>query len=273
MSTRSKTQVEPRAADDVVRDSQVTQAPNGVCYSQVGEATLESADLERLVAAVPRNVAASLDRKAYYFVPMALAEGDTTLIADAYDAALTDKAVCHRNVSLGDSQCVFISTALMDDKFSVAFEFYINVGHAFVERAGVSQDFADLVWKQVESGARGETSLDAHDYRRRAIGRSQDSDSRDSDPQASRLGPRSVSHTPLTVVDEKAKTSFLKTAFSDAIAIYILSLFLDVDYYDLREREYPLLAPKALAERLRKIAALFPPNPGYEFAVYYRRRT
>src|SRR5438309_7020768 len=57
MSSRSKTQVEPRAADDVVRDSQVTQSPNGVCYSQVGEATLESADLERLVAAVPRTVA------------------------------------------------------------------------------------------------------------------------------------------------------------------------------------------------------------------------
>ena len=54
------------------------------------------------------------------------------------------------------------------------------------------------------------------------------------------------------MVDEKAKTSYLNTAFSDAIAIYILSLFLDVDYYDLREREYPLLAPKALAERLRK---------------------
>ena len=65
--------------------------------------------------------------------------------------ALSDNAVCHRNLELGDSQCVFISTRLMDDKFSVAFEFYINVGHAVVEKVGVSQDFADLVWKQVES--------------------------------------------------------------------------------------------------------------------------
>src|SRR3954462_1576421 len=118
--SRSQTQVEPRRAEHVVRPRQVTQAPNSICYSQVGETNLDSADLERLVAAVPRNVAASLDRKAYYFVPMALAEGDATLVADAYDAALADKAVCHRNVALGDSQCVFISTALMDDKFSVA---------------------------------------------------------------------------------------------------------------------------------------------------------
>jgi len=27
-----------------------------------------------------------------------------------------------------------------------------------------------------------------------------------------------------------------------------------------------------MAERLRKISELFPPQPGYEFNVYYRRR-
>jgi len=46
----------------------------------------------------------------------------------------------------------------------------------------------------------------------------------------------------------------------DAIAIYLLSLYLDVDYYELRERDYPLLAPPALAERLRKVNELFPPR-------------
>jgi hypothetical protein len=263
--SRSQTQAPTRRAEEVVRACQVTQAPNGVCYSSVGDVTIEATDLERMVAAVPRSIAASLDRKAYYFVPMALAEDDATQIADSYDVALADKAVCHRNLDLGDSQCVFISTSLMEDKFSVAFEFYINVGHAFVERAGVSQDFADLVWKQVEAGARGETSLDAYDYRRRAVGRTQDSGSSESDRKP---GTRA----PIKVVDEKAKTSYLTTAFSDAIAIYILSLCLDVDYFDLREREYPLLAPKALAERLRKIAQLFPANLGFEFSVFYRRR-
>jgi len=142
---------------------------------------------------------------------------------------------------------VFISTRLMDDKFSVAFEFYINVGHAIVERAGVSADFADLVWRQVEAGVRGETSLDAWEARKLAT-----SDSPDA---------------------EKYKTEFLGAAFSDAISIYLLSLCLDVDYYDLRERDYPLLAPSALAERMRKVAELFPPNAGFEFAIYYKRRS
>jgi hypothetical protein len=49
-------------------------------------------------------------------------------------------------------------------------------------------------------------------------------------------------------------------------------LYLDVDYQDLRERDYPLLAPDAMAERLRKVNELFPPNPGFEFAVYHKRR-
>lgn len=240
-------QAETLSATQVIRQAQVAQAPNGVCFATMGETAISAGDLERMVAAVPRSIAAALDRKAYYFVPLTVSEGEDTLVADRYDVALSDRAVCHRNVTRGDSQCVFISTRLMDDKFSVAFEFYINVGHAFVERAGVSNGFADLVWKQTEEKVRGETSLDAHELRKVATG----------------AGPNA----------EKARGEYFAAAFADAIAIYMLSLFIDVDYYELREREYPLLAPSALAERLRKATELFPPNPGFEFAVYYRRRT
>src|SRR5246500_1723626 len=150
-----------RSPGEVVRQTPVSQAPNGVCYASAGEIAVNSFDLERMVAAVPTRIATALERKAYYFVPLTLSQGDETLIADRYDVALSDNAVCHRNLNLGDSQCVFISTRLTDDKFSVAFEFYINVGHALVEIAGVSHEFSDLVWKQVEGGVRGETSLDA----------------------------------------------------------------------------------------------------------------
>ena len=138
--------------------------------------TVAESDLQRMVAAVPNSAAAALQRKAYYFVPLTVNQGDETVIADRYDVALSDNAVCHRNFDLGDSQCVFISTRLMDDKFSVAFEFYINVGHAVVERAGVSQAFADLAWKQVTAGVRGETSLDAWDARKLATGTSPDAE-------------------------------------------------------------------------------------------------
>src|SRR3954453_2990636 len=159
-----------RSPAEVVRLTPVSQAPNGNCYASAGEIAVNSFDLERMVAAVPTRIATALERKAYYFVPLTVSQGEDTVIADRYDVALSDSAVCHRNLSLGDSQCVFISTRLMDDKFSVAFEFYINVGHALVERAGVSQAFADVVWKQVEAGTRGETSLDAWESRKLATG-------------------------------------------------------------------------------------------------------
>lgn len=232
---------------EVVRQTPVSQASNGICYAVSGQVTLSEADLERMIAAVPASAAAALSRKAYYFVPLTVSHGEDTVIADRYDIALSDNAVCHRNLNLGDSQCVFISTRLMDDKFSVAFEFYINVGHALVERAGVSEEFADVAWKQVEAGVRGETSLDAWEARKLATAGGPDA--------------------------EKYKNEFLAAAFADAISIYLLSLCLDVDYYDLRERDYPLLAPSGMAERLRKVAELFPPSPGFEFAIYYKRRS
>ena len=235
-----------RSPADIVRMSPVSQAANGICYARSGEITISENDLDRMVAAVPVAAAAALSRKAYYFVPLTVSQGDDTVIADRYDVALSDNAVCHRNLNLGDAQCVFISTRLMDDKFSVAFEFYINVGHALVERAGVSSAFADLVWQQVEAGVRGETSLDAWESRKLATTHGPDS--------------------------EKYRNEYLAASFADAISIYLLSIYLDVDYHDLRERDYPLLAPTPLAERLRKIAELFPPNPGFEFNIYYRRR-
>jgi hypothetical protein len=236
-----------RSPAEVVRQTPVSQAANGICYAVAGQVTIAESDLERMIAAVPNSASAALSRKAYYFVPLTVSHGEDTVIADRYDVTLSDNAVCHRNLNLGDSQCVFISTRLMDDKFSVAFEFYINVGHAMVERAGVSDEFAKLAWKQVEAGVRGETSLDAWEARKFATSGGPDT--------------------------EKYKNEFLSAAFADSISIYLLSLYLDVDYYDLRERDYPLLAPSGLAERLRKVAELFPPNPGFEFAIYYKRRT
>lgn len=238
-----------RTAQEIIRDARVTQAPNGVCYTTAGEVMLPSDDLERIINTVPRPIAAALDRKAFYFVPVAISDGDKTLIAERFDGDPPDGAICHRNIDSGNSQCVFISTRLLDERFAIAFEFYINVGHAFVDKAGISPDFAELVWSQATSNVRGETSMDAHEFRKQA--------------QTTGTGH----------VDEKAKSDYLSAAFCDSIAIYMLAVCLDVDYYELREREYPLLAPSALAARLKKIAELFPPNPGFQFDIFYKRRS
>jgi len=250
-------------AAEVIRMAPVSQAPSGVCFATIGETGLPASDLERMCGAVPRGVAAAFDRKAFYFVPLVVPEPDaepgpeTVLIAERYDIAHGDRAVCHRNVNTGGAQCVFISTKLMEDRFSVAFEFFINAAHAFVDTVGISAEFNALVWKQVEAGVRGETSLDAYELRRAMF-----------NGKAEREAVASA----VAVTDERAKTEYLETAFSDSVAIYMLSLYLDVDYFDLREREYPLIAAPALAERVQKVAQMFPHNPGYEFVIHYRRK-
>jgi hypothetical protein len=241
-------------AVQVARETLVRHAPNGIAYGAFGDNSLEGQDLERLVQAVPAAIASALARKAYYFVPLAISEGragDATLVAPAYTTELGDRATCHRNVTLDNSEGVFISTRLLGDRFALAFEFFINVGHAFVDVAGVPEGFQQLAWGHALADIRGETSQDAWESRNLSLpGKTEGK----------------------ATVDERAKTSFLESAFSDAIAIYLLSLAIDFDYAELREREYPLLAPHALADRLRLVAKLFPPNAGYEFAIRYRRR-
>jgi hypothetical protein len=246
----STAQIDLWHAEKVATQSTVGLAANGVRYAAWGDTRISDADLERLVGAVPGPLAPALARRAYYFVPLAIADTGETMIAPGYTVDLGDRAICHRNATFGATEAVFISTRLVEDRFGLAFEFFINVAHNFVEVAGVPESFSTLVWSQAEAGVRGETSQDAWETRRRA--------------QESRTSAKGI--------DERARSSFFESSFSDALAIYMLSLAVDFDYHDLREREYPLLAAPALAERLRHIASLFPPNSGYEFQVLYRRK-
>ena len=246
----SAAQIELWHAEKVATQVTVLQASNGIHYASWGETRISESDLERLVDAVPATLSGALSAHAYYFVPLAIADTGELMIAPGYNVELGDRAVCHRNATFGATQAVFLSTRLVEDRFGLAFEFFINVAHNFVEAAGVPDSFSTLAWAQAEAQVRGETSQDAWETRRRA--------------QESRNGQKTI--------DERSRNTFFESAFSDALAVYMLSLAVDFDYHDLREREYPLLAAPALAERLRHVAGLFPANAGYEFQVLYRRK-
>ena len=268
-------QMELLPASLVAQQTPVRQSENRLSYAIFADTHITDQELEPIVQAVPNAVAAALTRHAYYFVPLTIGETEETMVAPGYTIDLGDRAMCHRNVQFDGADCIFISTRLMQDRFALAFEFFINVGHHFVEAAGVPQSFCDLAWSQALAEVRGETSQDSYESRRRALDRGR------SDGPATRMAERSFSRVDQTAagrlaekgrVDEKAKSSFFESAFSDALAIYMLSLTLDFNYTDLREREYPLLAAPALAERLRHVAALFPPNAGYDFQISYRHK-
>jgi hypothetical protein len=245
-------------ASDLARSLALDTAPNGIRFASFGETKVADSELERIVQAVPAAIAPALADSAFYFVPLAIPDTASrstgTLVSPIFTPELSDEAICHRNVQvpaiadLPAHQAVFISARLLRDQFALAFELFINVGHLFAESAGIPEDFSTLAWKQALADVRGETSQDAFESRTQALV----------------AGPARI--------DEKARTEFFEAAFADAVAIYLLSLAVDFDYAELREREYPLLAPNALADRLRLMAKLFPPNPHYEFSIRYRRR-
>ena len=245
----SSAQIELWPAEKVAAQVLTVRASNGLNFAPWGDTRISEADLERLVGSVPSGMAPALRNRAYYFVPLAIADTGETLIAPSYTVELGDRAICHRNAAFGSTEAVFLSTRLVEDRFGLAFEFFINVAHNFVDVAGVPESFTQLVWSQAEAQVRGETSQDAWESRRR----SQETNGK-------------------KTIDERARSTFYDASFSDALAIYMLSLAVDFDYHDLREREYPLLAAPSLAERLRHVAGLFPPNQGYEFQILYRRK-
>jgi hypothetical protein len=288
-------------AVQVANDADVHRSANGLHFATFGETGVPAPDLQSMIEAVPPAITAALKTHTYFFVPLALREpeaartGDSALVAETYTKEFDERAICHRSIALGTGrQGVFISTRLMGDRFALCFEFFINIAHAFTDETGVPASFADLVWEQATGGGRGrfgvvrgETSMDAFEARNLALGR----EAHDDGSGASLAAPRDASRettrrnrafslsaaaapvsAPRSAVDEKERNNYIAAAFSDALAMYLLSLAVDFDYGELREREYPLLAPAALAARLKLVAELFPANAGYEFAIRYRRR-
>ncbi|MGB8478138.1 MAG: hypothetical protein WCE63_04760 [Acidobacteriaceae bacterium] len=283
-------QIEVKAASDVARSVPMEQASNGIHYGSFGDTQLAVADLQRMVEAVPTAIAAALHHKRYYFVPLTLGESYASeindpaffeidpsklMIAADFSTELSDRAICHRSAKVDGADCIFISTRLMQDRFALSFEFYINAGHHFVDAVGVPESFMQLVWSQAEANVRGETSQDAWEQRSKALGsnamQSVVPETKRRRPKFGTAKPMPEAATEHRTVDEKARIQYLEAAFSDAVAIYLLSLTVDFDYSELREREYPLLAAPALAERLRHVAKLFPPSAAHEFSIHYRR--
>ena len=133
----STAQIELWHAEKVATQVTIVEAANGIHYGAWGETRISDSDLEQLVGAVPATMSAALEKRAYYFVPLALADTGDIMIAPAYTVDLGDRAICHRNAVFGTTEAVFLSTRLVEDRFGMAFEFFINVAHNFVEAAGV----------------------------------------------------------------------------------------------------------------------------------------
>src|SRR5579875_848781 len=167
---RESAQVKLSPAREVARQVSLVSAGNGLRYGSWGATDVGAETLAHIVGAVPPRLAEALQGRAYYFVPLAIGENDEVEVAPEYTSELGDRAICHRNLEAWGRQSTFISARLMQDRFALAFEFFINVGHQAVDSAPVPERFLELVLRQARAGVRGATSQDAGEARRRREG-------------------------------------------------------------------------------------------------------
>jgi hypothetical protein len=165
------------SAGEAVRATTLARARNSLRYGVFGELDTTGETLQRIVEAVPSAVAAELPANAFVFVPLAIGEtahARDTEIARVHTAELADRAICHRTVPIEGSTYTFISTRLMQDRFALAFEVFINVGHQYVDalaarNAPIPERFTALLAAQAMGDVRGETSQDSYEARKRAF--------------------------------------------------------------------------------------------------------
>src|ERR1035437_9436719 len=133
----STAQIELWHAEKVATQVTVLQAGNGIHYAAWGETRISETDIERLVSAVPAALSAALEHRAYYFVPLAIADTGDIMIAPSYTVDLGDRAIFPRSAVVGPPEAVFLPPRFVEARFALAFEFFINVPHNFVKPAGV----------------------------------------------------------------------------------------------------------------------------------------
>ncbi len=247
----SSAQIELWHAEKVATQVTVGQAANGIHYAAWGETRVTDADLERLVGAVPASLLGRAASRAYYFVPLAIADTGETMIAPSTRSILATAPSAIAMRPLARPRPCFFRRA------------WSKIASGW--RSSSLSTWPTTLWRlqacrtafprwRGRRPRRRCAAKPARMHGRRAAARRTSRNGAEGDRRARRA------------------TASIESAFSDALAIYMLSLAVDFDYHDLREREYPLLAAPALAERLRHVASLFPPNPGYEFQILYRRK-
>ena len=91
------------AAEVLAGTMAVRVSGNGVRYCSFGDTGLEPKDLERVIGAVPVTVSRALGARAFYFVPLAMAERQgaerqgaekrEVMVAPVYTVELADEAI------------------------------------------------------------------------------------------------------------------------------------------------------------------------------------
>ena len=240
--------------EEMLRSSEVRTAGNGVVYAVVepGEADVRS--LEQMVEAVPRSLVPRIGRTACYFVPWLLKEKRDVVIETAAEAPEDgeQKALCHHLDLKEQGNLLVISLQFYQhDSYGLAMEFYDKIAYVASLQPETRDDFYRLLERQLRDEHGGEMTPEAFAWRKELL-------------QQRHRGDAA----------EEAETNYRRATETDALGVYMASLFTDVFYEDLfddgEETSTPL-SPDHFYDRIRTAERLYPANRGYSLQVVRQR--
>ncbi len=232
--------------EQVLRQHAARTGENGLVYGLVGPEP-DWLPLERLIQSVPAGLMPKLKNFGVYFVPWLVKQKRSVLVA-AEPKAEGEKRneLCHHLDFRSQGTLAVISHQYYhDDMYGLAMEFFDKVAYvAALEESENDAAFAVLLEQQA---APGELTPDAWGWRQ----------------ELEKPGGR----------NEENLINYRRTAFTDALGLYMAAMFMDVYYEDLFDTrdEFPALAPEPLQQRLRWMEKQYPPNRGFPFQVYRQR--
>jgi len=248
--------------EEMLRSGQVRTAENGLVYAVVpaaaavvGEERSEERGeavgvLDRLVTAVPRSLVPRLGRSACYFVPWLLKQRRSVVVGlEPAPEGETRKELCHHLDVKPGANLLLISLMFYEhDSYGLAMEFFDKVAYLAALEPDAREEFAQLLRRQIETGKPGEITAEAWEWR---------------------TGLAEAN----AAAQAEAWQNYLRAAETDALGLYMASLYTDIFYEDLFETEpgFPPLSPDLVYERVRAAERLYPANRGFNLQIVRQR--
>lgn len=240
--------------EEMLRSSEVRTAGNGVVYAVVDPGETNARSLEQMVEAVPRSLVPRIGRTACYFVPWLLKEKRGVVIETAAEVPEDgdQKTLCHHLDLKPQGNLLIISLQFYQhDSYGLAMEFFDKIAYVASLQPEARDDFYRLLERQLRDEHGGEMTPEAFAWRKELV-------------QQRRRGETA----------EEALTNYRRAAETDALGVYMASLFTDVFYEDLfdeDEDDVKPLSPDHFYERIRTAERLYPANRGYSLQVVRQR--
>lgn len=243
--------------EEMLRSSQVRTGDNGLVYAVVTAAPAANGnghgaqrELERMVSAVPRDLVPRLGRSACYFVPWLVKQRRSVVVGLAPAAeGESRKELCHHLDIKPGANLLLISLQYYEhDSYGLAMEFFDKIAYLAALEPDAREDFGQLLRQQLEAAKSGEITADAWEWRKG-------------------FAEASAAAQP------EAWQNYLRAAETDAMGLYMASLYTDIFYEDLFEAApgFPPLAPELVYARVRAAERLYPANRGFNLQIVRQR--